>query len=138
LSLPPRSTHQRPRGKFSRKMIDFSVTFSEGLTSRDDSGQPYPNSTARLHSQPTSAIEHAGTHTHQIPQGKCYFILLIERLWEWTSMPPFLALCQLFHHILTVSVEGVRLPGTPGAPLFHPCRRCRCRELYGLRTCCKA
>jgi hypothetical protein len=32
--------------------------------------------------QPTSAIEHAGTRSHYIWEGKCYPILLSESLWE--------------------------------------------------------
>ena len=47
---------------------------------RDVSGQPF--SAATLRSQLTSAIEHAGTRSHHIWEGKCHPIFLSESLWE--------------------------------------------------------
>jgi hypothetical protein len=47
-----------------------------------ESGHLAKATAAILCPQPTSAIEHAGTRSHYIWEGKCYPILLSESLWE--------------------------------------------------------
>jgi hypothetical protein len=65
---------------------------------RDVSGQPF--SAATLRSQPTSAIEHAGTGSHYIWEGKCHPIPLSESLWKTMRIDLAVANSRHFYRLV--------------------------------------
>jgi hypothetical protein len=80
--LKERERTKRQSGVKNSRWVNKSSSSpaAPGISIRGDSGQPH--SAAILRSQPTSTIEHAGTHSHYIWESKCHPILLSESLWE--------------------------------------------------------